>query len=280
MFRITMDIVGKRSRDITYESFIFKGGEVQVKLAPFDVPSRMEMVSFNIRADITNANQIMELLLITDALRRSPAGSNTPIDLTMPYLPYARQDRAMQSGESLALKVFCNMINAQKYRTVFVWDVHSDVSLALLDNAESQGADYFVNLIDIKYTQNLVLVAPDAGSLKKVFKCAQLLGVDMIRADKTRSVVDGSITGTVVYTDDLNGQDVLIVDDICDGGRTFIELGKALKAKGAGNVYLYVTHGILSNGLNCFHGAIDKIFSPNFWPEWKQGIGDFLNPIV
>ena len=82
----------------------------------------------------------------------------------------------------------------------------------------------------------------------------------MIECSKNRDVKTGKLTGFSVYTDDLNGKDCLIVDDICDGGGTFIGLAEKLKNKNSGKLYLAVSHGIFSNGftnLDCF----ERIFT-------------------
>jgi ribose-phosphate pyrophosphokinase len=94
------------------------------------------------------------------------------------------------------------------------------------------------------------LVSPDAGSNKKIFDLAKSIGYDgeIIRCDKLRDISTGKIIETIVYHDDLCGKDAIIVDDILDGGKTFIEIAKVLKQKNVGKIYLIVTHGIFSNG--------------------------------
>jgi ribose-phosphate pyrophosphokinase len=240
------------NKHIPHEKFIFSGGEVQVKISD----SLIKWPTFFIiKAHLTNSNDFFELALVVDALRRM-YGSHVELYLILPYLPYARQDRAMTTGESLSLKVFCGMINNMNFESVEVWDVHSDVSLALLDRVSHKPVEKILG----NYVRGNILVAPDAGSLKKVAKVAQTFSVPMVRADKTRSVVDGSITGTVVYSENVGDKDFLIVDDICDGGRTFIELAKELRKLTTGKIKLYVTHGIFSKGLAVFNGLIDVVY--------------------
>ena len=239
---------------IPHKTLVFSGGEVQVRIE--NPQSNHPYSSLRIEAHLTKSDDFFELALLVDAIRRT-FGYTTLIDLVMPYLPYARQDRAMTKGESLALKVFCDLINGLKFRTVEIWDVHSDVALALIDRVAHKPVEW---LISPEVLGDCILVAPDAGSLKKVSKVAQAFGRRMIRADKTRSVVDGSITGTVVYSESVGDSDFLIVDDICDGGRTFIELAKELRKLTTGKIKLYVTHGIFSKGLDVFNGVIDEIY--------------------
>ncbi len=115
-----------------------------------------------IRADIVDSDTLMALLLLTDAVRRHYA--DPAIDLVCPYLPYARQDRVAFPGEALSAAVACRLLNAQDYRSVEVWDAHSDVSLALLDRVRHRPASDFAGRI---VTANDVVVAPDLGAVKR-----------------------------------------------------------------------------------------------------------------
>jgi ribose-phosphate pyrophosphokinase len=237
-----------------HKTFVFSGGEVQVKLGEY--PFRGFPNALRLEAHITNSNDFMELALAVDAIRRRH-GSHVELYLTLPYLPYARQDRAMTDGESLALKVFIDLLNSLKLDAVEVWDVHSDVALALINNVRHRPVE---NILSSEILGDSILVAPDAGSLKKVSAVAKKFGRRMVRADKTRSVIDGSITGTVVYSENVGDSDFLIVDDICDGGRTFFELGKELRKLTTGRVELYITHGIFSKGVEAIDAVFDKIY--------------------
>ncbi len=263
MFEITTE----DGRKVPYTLLHFSGGELQPKVS--DVVRKGDEVY--IRADLTSSDKIMELILVVDALRRA-AMNDVDIHLICPYLPYARQDRVCACGESLALKVMCDIINSLKFATVTVWDVHSDVSLALLNNSHNTHQRVFVSRVN---WNNAVLVAPDAGAIKKTLETAKALALPMVRADKIRSVEDGSITGTTVYTEFIGDKNFLIVDDICDGGRTFIELAKVLSGFTNGKIYLYVTHGIFSKGLDVFNGLIDGVYTANPFPQV-----DLTNPIL
>lgn len=261
------EVKTEKERKVPYTLLKFSGGELQPKV--IDVVGKGETVF--IRADLTSSDTIMELVLLVDALRRA-AGQNIEIRLTCPYLPYARQDRVCASGESLALKVMCDIINSLNLSSVTVWDVHSDVAIALLNNAYNVHQRVFVGRIEWKDT---VLVAPDAGAIKKTLETAKALGLPMVRADKIRSVEDGSITGTTVYSEHIGDKDFLIVDDLADGGRTFLELAKVLRPLTNKNIYLYVTHGIFSKGLDVFNGLIDGVYTANPFPQV-----DLSNPIL
>ena len=260
-----MFIITNRNNWLKYKCFPFSGGEVSVKLDPEETSFVYNInYPFHIKAHITSPSQIMELCLLVDALRQSYG--NMDINLDCPYLPYARQDRVCAQGESLSLKVFANILNALNFKTVTVADVHSDVALALINNVRNIPVEVTIRRFDDIFTGNPILVAPDAGSIKKVLKVAQKCNLVMARADKIRDVETGDIIDTVVYNLPSN-KPVLVIDDICDGGRTFIELAKAMQERTAQPLSLYVTHGIFSKGLDELLVYYDKIYCPYVFPH-------------
>lgn len=241
--------------NLNVKMFKFSGGEYQVSIRTLTSPPPHKTVY--IVAHMLDGD-IMPLALTVDAIRRQYNPSE--IILSMPYLPYARQDRVMNPGESLALKVFADALNSLELNQVIIADCHSDVGVALVKNCTNRSA---TNVLGGDFSRVInkpdALVAPDAGALKKTFQYAKDMGVsEVIRADKIRDVSTGQITGTAVFGD-VAGKSVLIMDDICDGGRTFIELAKVLREKGASNIHLHVTHGIFSQGQEVFDGLIDRV---------------------
>lgn len=249
--------------DLAVKSFVFNGGEVQVRIDFGCGPSFIGDASVVINENITSSDALMGVLLVTDALRRQ-YGAEVPIELVAPYLPYARQDRVCYPGEALSVRVLCDILNAQRYRSVTVWDAHSDVSLALLDNVHHRTADQVLGDFNLKaILDGAILVAPDAGAAKRTASCAKMLNLPYITAEKIRNPMTGEITGTVVHSEHVVDRNFLIVDDICDGGRTFIELAKVLRTLTNGDIFLYVTHGIFSAGFDVFRGLIDRIYVGN-----------------
>lgn len=245
---------------IDIDSLVFPGGEVHIRVPETKIDPTDKL---RITALLNNSQSIMEMLLLTDALKRMAKGA--PIELVCPYFPYARQDRVCAPGEALSARVMAELINAQGYSEVEVWDPHSDVTGALIDRIRIVTPLDFVRRLEHfnGSRQPPILVAPDAGALKKVAGVAKELGVDWIRADKSRDPRTGKITGTVVYSSSVGDRDFLIVDDICDGGRTFTELAQALRPLTTGKIMLYVTHGIFSNGVEPILKEIDSIYTAN-----------------
>lgn len=233
-------------------SFVFSGGEVHIKLL-----GQAEEVFISTR--LNSSDDVMRLLLAVDALKRSGCSS---ISVLIPYLPYARQDRVMVAGEPLSIKMMCNLINSCGFKRVYVFDAHSEVSLALLDNCELINNHILVQKV-LKDRKDYLLVSPDAGALKKIYKLAEFLNYEkeIVLCNKVRDVSNGRIKQITVDQEDLGGKDCFIIDDICDGGATFIGVAQALKKRNAGSVSLIVSHGIMSRGDAELSAFIDHIYS-------------------
>lgn len=228
----------------THKFFFFGGGEGHIKLNP----DYINMEEINILIRFRNDTSIFRVLLTVDALREiNPA---IKIHLFIPYFPGARQDRRMVAGEPLTVKVYADIINALKLNTVHIFDPHSDVTPALINNVRTHRNWYYVShaMHDFRNQadwESMVLVSPDAGANKKIYDLAKYLGgMPTIRADKLRNVSTGEIIETIVYADEdyLTGKAAVIVDDICARGGTFIALAKALKKKGVSEIALIVSH--------------------------------------
>jgi ribose-phosphate pyrophosphokinase len=261
-----MIIVKQQENFVEIKFHTFSGGEEHVNVilpSPAIVSSSVEIL-----ARIDSSSELMRLLLVTDALKR--LGIKT-IELVLPYIPYARQDRVCNLGDSFSLKIFANLINSQGYSRVHVTDAHSTVATALLDNVVERAQSTFAfplasRLRILGLANYSYIVAPDAGASKKAVDFARGYNlsskIDVLQALKVRDPATGNITKTELLSDNLDGADCLIVDDICDGGRTFTELAKVLKDRGAGSIGLFVTHGIFSRGLDpLFEGGIDAIYT-------------------
>lgn len=254
---------------IPYDSLTFSGGEEHIRLKW----NGSTKASVRIEARLWAGREVLQLLMITDALRRHGFGE---IDLVMPYVPYARQDRVCNLGEALSIKVFCDLINAQGYRNVEIWDAHSDVTPALLHRCKNVEQWEFATFDPVL---SCVVVAPDAGAEKKAGKVADKLGCYQLNFSKIRDVSTGAVTGVQMnnWSAHFRNFTKYIVDDICDGGRTFIEVAKKLKEKDPDKkVYLYVTHGIFSKGLEALKPYIDHVYTANIFPDRYQGNEDYV----
>lgn len=256
---IQIAINGKR-HDIT--GFTFPGGELQVR---FDGLAPGLVGDLTVHARLQSADGLVRLLLAHEIVSRLHRSGRRA--MVVPYFPYARQDRVMQPGEAFSLKAVARLINGLGFDEVVICDPHSDVTTALVENVRVVTQLQLVLEHEplrelLRGDARPVVVSPDAGAAKKAFSVAQHFSLPLVTASKVRDTATGAITRTEVPdTPWLAGRDAVIVDDICDGGRTFIELAKVLRSNGASRVFLYVTHGIFSQGLEPFVGLIDGIFT-------------------
>lgn len=244
----------------------FPAGEVGVKIQFHSYAQKQELV--RVIASITSSDEMIQLFMITDALRRQ--FYNAKIELWLGYTPYGRQDRVCNECESLSLAVFSSLINSQGYSRVIVLDPHSDVTPALLNNCHVNCLrDIFIEMLGERYDQH-VFIAPDAGAAKKVSSIAEYFGCDVVYGVKKRNIADGKII-SLDLSGDVAGKKVIVVDDICDGGATFLTLGSLLKEKGVKSADLFVTHGIFSKGTKELAEIYTNIYTTN---SYHQDRGD------
>lgn len=263
---------------IALTAIAFPGGERHVRLEELDdyfvgldrFQDSANVDHVEVLMDFRGSDDIVDLMLVTDAIRRLPfINKNTIHTLIMPYMPFARQDRAAEVGEAHSAKVMGTVLNLLAYDNVVIGDAHSDVTGAVVNNVRLVSQAKLVNrhLGGEIVADGWVLCAPDTGATKKVDQLAQMLKVvDVVQGVKHRDTLTGKLTGFDCYGD-VAGKKVMIVDDICDGGGTFLGLAQVLREKGATKVGLFVTHGIFSKGLEVFDGLIDQLYTVNVWSK-------------
>lgn len=196
------------------------------------------------------------------------------IDLVMPYIPNARQDRVKSNNDVFTLKYFAEFINELAFDTVTVLDPHSSVSEALIDNIIIESPKKYINktmesicgfaLTAEDDRKPLMAFYPDEGAMKRY---SGLIPMDYAFGIKKRDWESGNILGldAAGSTDLIPMSDVLIIDDISSRGGTFYRSAKKLKELGANKIYLYVSHceSTILDGEIFKSGLIDKVFTTN-----------------
>ena len=248
------------------------GGEIKFKLPYISSGGR----SVEIFALIQSSDDIMALAMITDAVKRLDIGD---VVLLMPYFPYGRQDRIF-AGEALGAKVMAGIINSMGFSSVIIDHPHSYVTENLIDNvivkkSISKHVAHRISSLSSK-GDSPILVAPDAGASKLVEELAKSSNCRYTVAMKSR--VDGSpkFIGLVGPDAVKDGDVVIVVDDICDGGRTFVELIKGMRENLPGiefSAELIVTHGIFSRGKDELNQHFSKITAVH---DWTRNQGETL----
>ncbi len=201
---------------------------------------------------INSYEDLFTLKALSEVLKHN---NETLPELTIPCLFGQRSDRRFQEHQSFDLKIICDFINDCNFPIVNLFDPHSDVSLALINNSRKISSfEYVKEVIKNINSTNLGLVSPDAGAYKKVYKYAEDLKLPLVAANKFRDL-DGNITLSILG--DIKGKDCFIVDDLCSRGGTFIKLTEELKKQGASKVYLYVSH--FEGGCNEYKQTIQNL---------------------
>lgn len=181
--------------------------------------------------------------------------------LELPYLPYARQDRRCNPGEAAGAKVFAAQINALGCKSVVITDPHSEVIAQLINGAQvADQCEVFGHLNFADY----VIVAPDLGALKKAEKFAEYVGArGVIAFHKVRDMATGNIIRHEIIGTCGFGEKFLVLDDLCDGGRTFVGVAEKLRQMKPERLELAVTHGIFSYGQEVVTDVYDKVYTTN-----------------
>jgi ribose-phosphate pyrophosphokinase len=249
--------------NITYymEMGKFPSGELDPKLSS-DI--HLEVHSATVNARLNNSDDIMALLFTVDALRR--AYGVIEIKLFIYKMPYAQQDRICNDGEAHCLAVVAKQINSLGAKQVTICDPHSNVTEALIENlVVISQYDIFSKVYPS--WGNKVLVAPDAGSQKKVFSFAKRVGAGgVIFCDKIRDLGTNRIIRSVLNADasEVEGKELVILDDICLKGGTFLALAGMLLPYKPKSMDLVVTHGVFNdNALPDLLRTFDNIHTTN-----------------
>ena len=189
-------------------------------------------------------DNLMELLLCIDALKRSSAKNITAV---IPYFGYARQDRKVVPRTSISAKLVSNLITKAGADRIVTVDLHAGQIQGFFDIPVDNlfSTPIFARHARKKIkSKKIICVAPDVGGTERARALGKLLNVGLAIVDKRRPKPGQSEVMNVIG--DVKNQTCIIVDDIIDSGGTIVNAAKALKARGAKEVYVYITHGVLS----------------------------------
>jgi ribose-phosphate pyrophosphokinase len=269
-----LNLVNQEKSDIKYKISKFPDGQQTVDLVDVFVS-----ITGNIRIE-TRLNSFSDLEILICATKALRNTTDKPISLYVPYFLGSRSDRKFVDGGVNYLKqVICPIINSLDFNKVEVFDPHSDVLEACLNNFDKIPNLYLVKQaltqIDNKNDaqDRVCLVSPDAGAYKKVFDVAQKFNISNVAtATKVRDLKTGQILHTEIPNLPVSTTEeelkYVIVDDICDGGRTFIELAKAIQnQRPNAKIYLVVTHGIFSAGFDELSKWFEGIYTTDSYKD-------------
>lgn len=237
----------------------FSDGEISVQISE-SVRGRDVFIIQSTGAP-SNDN-LMELLIMTDALRRSSASSITAV---VPYYGYARQDRKAAPRVPITAKLVADMYETAGIDRVVTIDLHAGQIQGFFDIPVDNlyGSITFENYIKSKNLKNPIIASPDIGGVARARYFANRLGLDMVIVDKRREKANESEVMNIIGS--VEGHDVIMIDDMVDTAGTMVKAATALKNKGATSVMACATHGVLSGKAyeNLENGELDELIITN-----------------
>lgn len=236
--------------------------------------------TFVIQSTNTPVNDnLMELLFVIDALKRSSVGE---VNLVMPYFGYARQDRKVEGRQAISAKLIANILTNAGADRIITFDIHSEQIVGFFDIPVDNLRMYGLLAKEIKdeKIENLIIVSPDHGGVSRARQLAKILDVPLAIIDKRRT--QHNKAEAMFILGDVKDKNIVIFDDMIDTGSTVVSAIKKLKEAGAKDVYLSVSHAVLSehNGRPAVEklkeAGLKKIITSN---SIKRDEDDFIKVI-
>ena len=286
----TLDLTSLENSDIKYKISKFPDGQQAITLDLENTSFESVEQTVVIKSRLNSFLDLELIICANQDLIELGAQNNAfklkEISLYVPFFLGARSDRKFLTGQSNYLKtVICPIINSQKFSRVTILDPHSDVLEACIENFQKISNVNFAATAINDISDKQTLISPDAGALKKIYDVAKAVECnDVIVANKLRDMASGKIIRTEVpgLNNEPGQKNFIIIDDICDGGRTFIEIAKAIRdvrSKEIFNdkIYLVVTHGIFSAGFEELEKWFDGIYTTNSFKDIENDLVNQVN---
>ena len=244
----------------------FSDGEISVQIGESVRGKDVFIIQSTCAPTDTN---LMELLILTDALKRSSASTVTAV---IPYFGYARQDRKAAPRVPITAKLVANMIETAGIDRVVTMDLHAGQIQGFFDIPVDNlyGTITFINYLKNKHLSNPIVASPDVGGVARARSLAKQLNLDLAIIDKRREKANESEVMNVIG--DVNGKDVILIDDMVDTAGTLIKAAAAFKERGATSVTAFCTHPVLSGPAyeRIATGAIDELVVTDTIPLKEQ----------
>ena len=244
----------------------FSDGEISIQIA--ESVRGKDVFIIQPTSSPTNDN-LMELLIMTDALKRSSANSITAV---VPYYGYARQDRKAAPRVPITAKLVANLMETAGITRMVTVDLHASQIQGFFDIPVDNlyGAILFMDYIKAKNFKNPIIASPDIGGVARARYFANKLGLDMVIVDKRREKANESEVMNIIGK--VEGKDVILIDDMVDTAGTMVKAASALKKLGANSVMACCTHPVLSGPAyeRLEAGELDELVVANTIPMKKS----------
>jgi ribose-phosphate pyrophosphokinase len=243
---------GERLGEVNYQQF--SDGE----MSPYIQESVRGHEVFLIQSTFPPSDNLMELLLMVDAARRASASS---VNVVIPYFGYARQDRKDKPRVAIAAKLHANLISAAGATRIMTCDLHADQIQGFFDIPVDHldGAYIFVPYLKALHLDNIMFASPDVGGIKRARSFAKFFDAELAVCDKYRK--EANKVESMRLIGEVEGKDVVLVDDLVDTAGTICKAAALLKEKGARSVRAVCTHAVLSGKAyeNLENSVLDEI---------------------
>lgn len=228
---------GEPLGEVNYQQF--SDGE----MSPYIQESVRGHEVFLIQSTFPPSDNLMELLLMVDAARRASASS---VNVVIPYFGYARQDRKDKPRVAIAAKLHANLISAAGATRIMTCDLHADQIQGFFDIPVDHldGAYIFVPYLKSLGLENIMFASPDVGGIKRARSFAKFFDAELAVCDKYRK--EANKIESMRLIGEVDGKDVVLVDDLVDTAGTICKAAALLKEKGARSVRAVCTHAVLS----------------------------------
>lgn len=269
------------------EDSVFSGGELNIRIPELGLGfSTSDTIAIDYRS--TDPTGLFKLGLVISAINGNHPYAELKYSLNIPYLPYARQDRICRPGEAFSLEFAMKYLHMLGFTTITTYDIHSNVAKQIADRngyGEFQFLE-FVTTFGFSHeletagvdTGDCTLIYPDMGASNRYYRSGLSLRNFFNSTLTTRKVRKNGLVIQELDTDPetLRDKDIFIIDDICDGGMTFIELAKLIVPSKPKSITLFVTHGIFRNGTQVLYDSgITRIITTDSLPQTDFHKGDF-----
>lgn len=228
---------GETLGEVIYQHF--SDGE----MSPFLAESVRGHEVFLIQSTFPPSDNLMELLLMVDAAKRASASA---VNVVIPYFGYARQDRKDKPRVAIAAKLIANLLSAAGANRIITCDLHADQIQGFFDIPVDHldGSYIFVPYLKSLGTNDIMFASPDVGGIKRARSFAKFFNADLAVCDKYRK--EANKIESMRLIGEVEGKDVILVDDLVDTAGTICKAAGLLKEKGAKSVRAVCTHGVLS----------------------------------
>lgn len=239
-----------------YEVISFPDGEKHLKINKLDRKDTVEII-----CRITNSDELFLLMQLSDILNRQCVSVDK---ITIPYLMTMRCDRLFSFEQPFSLKIVSNVINSFHAKQVVIIEPHSNTCLDLIKNSK---AEYVIGkLVD----NDSIFCLPDKGAELRYGSNGFIH--QPIICTKKRDVGTGKLTGFEIEEigDYKGGNTIIVIDDLCDGGGTFVGIAKKLRELKPSELTLAITHAVQKDGIERVSGFYDKVIITNSYKDWKD----------